>query len=90
MEKTCIGQDLKTPLGIISYCLFLIFFSAWFLQAKRRYLNLNYYKQKYDNLYQDVSLRRASRWALLFFPIFLARRFLFVLYPWLFYRKQGF
>ena len=65
-------------------------FSAWFLQSRRRYLSLNYFRQKYDNLYQDVSHRRASRWALLYFPIFLARRFIFVLYPWLFFRRQGF
>jgi hypothetical protein len=41
-------------------------------------------RRKYGSLYTDISLKRAGIGGILFFPIFLLRRLLFVLFPKLF------
>ena len=74
--------DLYSAYGIAVFCLFVPTVSWIFLQKNRRYLGTLQYKEKYDNLYADISLRRDDgKYSLMYYPIFMYRRCIFMMWP---------
>lgn len=59
-----------------------LLFAAWYLVSsdKRAYLETPAARDRIGGLYKGVNLRK-SRWAVLYYPMFVVKRFCFVFIP---------
>lgn len=86
-----VASELYTTYGIAGFCLFVPVVSWIFLQSNRRYLGLLEYREKYENLYSELSLRRdGGKYTLMYYPIFMFRRCLFMMWPVVFVNNEAF
>jgi len=77
-------KDLNAAVGISVLALFMIGFTSFILKFNKNQLDSQQFREKWSNLYSDIHLTRNS-WTIWYYPIFLIRRFIFVLLPTVFY-----
>ena len=78
------AENLRASAGI---CTFLFLHPVWgaiILKLNRDSLATSLTKSYYQNLYNDIHLTR-SPWTIYYWPIFMARKFMFVMIPIVFY-----
>lgn len=77
-------KDFESAIGILCWAFFLMSFFSTFLLVNRKNLTQPEFKARYSNLYNDIHLTR-DRINVLFVPIFLFRRLVFVCIPTILY-----
>ena len=78
------AENLRASAGM---CIFLFlhpFWGAIILKLNRDSLATSLTKSYYQNLYNDIHLTR-STWTIYYWPIFMVRKFMFVMIPIVFY-----
>ena len=74
-----------------AFVLLLPLGSHIFLQKHKKILAFKEMKEKYENLYTDISLKRdGGKYTLLYYPLWMLRRFMFAMFPVIFLKGQGF
>jgi len=74
------GVQSNTAFFIAAYVLIIPIFMMFFMLRNRENLNKPEFKARFSNMYADVHLKR-SRFTIVYQPLFLFRRILFVAIP---------